>query len=64
MAARQLGLLSILGLENLSDTVEQLDIALSRIGFQGGNESPGHGASGFSSDKGIGTIEQVSVSTS
>jgi hypothetical protein len=40
MAARQLWLLSILGLENLSDTVEQLDIALFRIGFQGGNESP------------------------
>ena len=48
-------LLSILGGKFVSDAVEQLDVALLGILFQGVYKGPGHGPSGLGGDGGIGS---------
>ena len=54
MTARKLWLLSILRLENITDAVEQLDIALLGVCLDSRNECPGHGTSGLGVDGSVG----------
>ena len=53
MTTRQLRFLRILVHQDISDTVEQLDIALLRIVPQSCDESPGHGTGGLTSHSGV-----------
>lgn len=55
MTAGQLRLLGVLGLEDLTDAIEQLDVALLRVLSQGRDEGPRHGTGGLRSNGGIGS---------
>lgn len=55
MATGQLGLLSIAGRQLVTDTVEELDIALLGVLLEGSDEGPRHGASGLEADARVGT---------
>lgn len=54
MTTRELGFLGILGLEDVADAVEKLDVALLRVLLDGRDEGPGHGARGLRRDGGVG----------
>lgn len=54
VAARELRSLSILASELITNAVQELDIALLWVLFQGCYEGPGHGASGLGSNRRIG----------
>lgn len=58
MAARQLRLLGILGLEDVADAVEELDVALLGVRLDRRDEGPRHGAGGLGVD---GSISPVST---
>lgn len=60
MAAGKLRLLRVFGGELVSDTVEQLDVALLRILLHRIDESPGHSPCGLSGDGGISPMMYVS----
>lgn len=62
MAAAQLWLLGVFGLELVSDAVQQGDIALLWILLQRGDEGPRHGARGLTSYRCVlSTVQKVSV---
>ena len=48
MTARQLRLLRVLGLEDIANAVEKLDVALLRVLLDSRDESPRHGSGGLS----------------
>jgi hypothetical protein len=54
VAAAQLRLLLVLALELLADAVEQLNVALVGVLAQRCDESPGHGARRFATDRCVG----------
>ena len=56
MTTAELRLLGVFLLEFLTDTIEQGDVALLWILFQGGDEGPGHGARGLPADGSILTV--------
>ena len=58
MTARKLGLLSVLGLENIADAVEELHIALLRIRLNSRDKCPRHGTRCLSINRGIGAVVQ------
>ena len=55
MTARQLRLLRVLLLQDITDAVKKLDIALLRVGLDGRDESVRHGAGGLVGNGSIGT---------
>ena len=57
MAAAQLRLLRVFGLKLVPDAVQELHVALLRVLFQGGYESPGHGAGGLAGYLGVLALE-------
>ena len=60
MAARELGLLGVPGLELIPDAVEQLHVALLGPLLERRDEGPRHGAGGLGSDCRVGTGRRVS----
>ena len=60
MAAAQLWLLGILGLQFFANAVEQLDVALLRVLLQRCDKGPGHGTRGLAGDLGILPVSQNS----
>lgn len=59
MTTRQLWLLGVLLLENVTNAVEKLDVTLLRIRLEGGDEGVGHGASSLAGDGSIGTAKTL-----
>lgn len=57
VAARQLGLLSVLGCKDISNAVQELHVALFRVLLQSRNEGPRHGTSGLVGNCGIGAVK-------
>lgn len=56
MAARELGLLGVAGLQLVADAVEQLHIALLRVLFERRDKGPGHGARSLGGDGRVGSV--------
>lgn len=56
MAARELRLLRILGLEDVTDAIEQLDVALLPVLLERRDEGPRHGTRGLRCDGGVGAV--------
>jgi len=53
MTARELGLLGILGFQNVADAVEKFLVTLLGVLIQSSDESVGHGACGLRCDSSI-----------
>lgn len=53
MTAAQLRFLVVLGGELVANAVEELYVGLLWVFLQGGDEGPGHGASGLTCDAGV-----------
>lgn len=60
MTAGELRLLRVASCEFVTNTIEELDIALLGVLLEGTDEGPGHGTGSLRGDSGIGTIEMVS----
>lgn len=61
MRTTKLRFLVVLSLQLLTDTIEQLHIALLRVLFERRDEGVGHGARRLAGDGGIGSIFPVST---
>jgi hypothetical protein len=56
MTTRQLRFLRVLRLQDFSDAVEQLDVALVGVLLNSGNKSPGHCTCGLRCNRCIGAV--------
>lgn len=61
MTTTQLRLLSILGSELVTDTIEQLDVTLLWVLLHGVNEGPGHSTGGLCGDSSVGSVSRQSA---
>lgn len=61
MGARKLRLLRILGLQDVTNAVEELDVTLVGVLLNGRDERPRHGTGGLCVDGSVGTTTTVSI---
>jgi len=62
VTARQLRLLRVVRLEQVTNAVQQLQVTLLGVGIERCNERPRHGTRGLRGNRGIGTAKMSAIS--